>query len=50
MPSEKPPEQNRVIWWGIQINSARHMQKIEIIGVRETRDIFNPSSKCLVKS
>jgi len=35
---------------GIQINSARHMQKIEIIGVRKTRDIFNPFSKCLVKS
>jgi hypothetical protein len=39
-PSENPIRAKRVLWWGIQINSERYMQKIEIIGVRKTCNIF----------
>src|SRR5437773_11910048 len=51
-PSEKIIRAKRVLWWGIQINSERHIQKMEIIGLRKTCNIFslifNMSGKCRI--
>ena len=44
-PSEKTIRGKRVLWWGLQINSERHIQKMEIIGVRKTCNIFSPIFK-----